>query len=110
MPPTELHFLRTGVRIDHRADGLPAAAALAQPVLFLAGEIDPIAPPSDSQALLASTSHPRSKAVILAGADHGTYRGAPDLYEQGFCRSCRTSLSLRPHDDSRLSWAALPGS
>jgi uncharacterized protein len=75
-------FLRTGVRVGYRANVLPAAAALEQPVLFLAGEIDPIAPPSDSQALPASTSHPRSKAVILAGADHGTYRGAPDLYEQ----------------------------
>ncbi|MBI5710376.1 MAG: alpha/beta fold hydrolase, partial [Candidatus Eisenbacteria bacterium] len=67
--------LRTGAWFTNGdAAALAAVRKLHAPaVLFLAGELDPIAPPADARRLLDETAAPLKRLMVLPGATHATY-------------------------------------
>jgi pimeloyl-ACP methyl ester carboxylesterase len=82
---TSLMFrLRTGVQLDGKAiDALSAVEHIrAQPILFISGEDDWLAPPPSARRMYAQAHNPLKALLIVPGAGHNTtYRAAPQLYE-----------------------------
>ena len=75
--------LRTGVKLDR--DRISAMAAVkrirAQPILFIAGQNDWLAPPGNARRMLEAAPVDRKYLLIVPGAGHSTtFRAAPELY------------------------------
>jgi pimeloyl-ACP methyl ester carboxylesterase len=68
-------YLRTGVNLNgEKIDAIDAVPRIKDsPVLFLAGELDPIAPVCGAQRLLEATGSSQKKLVVLPGATHATF-------------------------------------
>jgi len=68
-------YLRTGVKLNgEKIDAIDAVPRIKDiPVLFLAGELDAIAPACNAQHLLEATASPRKALVVLPGATHATF-------------------------------------
>jgi pimeloyl-ACP methyl ester carboxylesterase len=83
MPAARLAFrVRTGVDVPpEKADAIASIPSISQPVLFIAGADDPIAPAMGAQSMFEQVSNPRKGLVILPGADHETYASRPSEYE-----------------------------
>ncbi len=74
--------LRTGVHIPtDKADAIASIPNIRQPILFIAGEEDPLAPADNMRIMLEKSSHPLSRLVILRGATHSTHGKAREQYE-----------------------------
>lgn len=77
-------YLRTGVRIEpHAVDALPAIARIGvRPTMFIVGEQDGIATPTDARLMFDAALSPKKALLIVPGAGHNTtYAVAPTLYE-----------------------------
>lgn len=76
--------LRTGAWFTHGdAAALAAVRKLCAPaVLFLAGELDPIAPPAHALRLFHETAAPRKRLVVLPGATHATHANAREAWQR----------------------------
>jgi pimeloyl-ACP methyl ester carboxylesterase len=74
--------MQTGVSAPaQKADALASIPKIAQPVLFIAGEKDPIAPVEVARMMFEKAPNPKKAFVILPGATHQTYKLAPREYE-----------------------------
>lgn len=78
-----IYRLRTGFDFDERkADLLPVIAGLERPpILFLAGERDPIALPENTRRMYDAVRSPQKVFALLPNAGHNTYRAAPREYK-----------------------------
>jgi len=78
-------YLRTGVHLNgEKIDAIEIVPMIKDtPVLYLAGELDPIAPASGAQRLLEATGSETKRLVVLSGATHATFTEASRVpYEQ----------------------------
>ena len=77
-------YLRTGQHFSaEMLSVLPAVSRLHQPVLFISGERDFIAPTDDARRMFAATPATQKSLLILAGAGHNdTHRAARAEYER----------------------------
>jgi uncharacterized protein len=77
--------LRTGVKLDrNKASALAAARRIhQQPVLFISGERDWLAPTQNAQRMYQETPTARKNLVVIPGANHDTtyYEATRPLYE-----------------------------
>ncbi len=95
-------YLRTGVDMNPKeAEATRAVERITDtPVLFLAGEHDPIAPPEIVQQLYEGTPTTEKAVVILSGATHRTLSDATqDQYEMAVIDFLNRYLheDLRPY-------------
>jgi len=77
-------YLRTGVNLNStKVDAIEAVGAIrTTPVLFLAGESDPIAPAANTERMFEATLSPRKRIIVLPKATHSTYTTeTKDAYE-----------------------------
>jgi pimeloyl-ACP methyl ester carboxylesterase len=75
--------LRTGVRLERgRISALAAVQRIrTQPIFFISGENDWLAPPSDARRMFDAAPVARKTLLIVAGAGHTTtFSVAPDRY------------------------------
>ena len=71
------------IEVEQRAMNLlPALAAVRCPTLVLAGGLDPITPPSCSEAIHAALPAGTGELVVFDGAGHGVHRDEPDRAER----------------------------
>jgi pimeloyl-ACP methyl ester carboxylesterase len=76
--------LRTGVKLDReKASALSAVERIrGQPILFISGENDWLAPPQNARRMYLQAHNPQKALLIVPGAGHETtYSTAPQLYE-----------------------------
>jgi pimeloyl-ACP methyl ester carboxylesterase len=103
-------YLRTGVNLNStKVDAMEAVRALrTTPVLFLAGENDPIAPAADTECMFEAAPTPQKRIVVLPKATHSTYTPeTKDAYEAAVLDFLgwaigRTSKARRPNGADRF--------
>ena len=81
---TDLFFwLRTGVKLDrNKASAITAARRIHdQPVLFISGEQDWLAPPQNARIMYQETPTSHKDFLLVPGNHNTTYSSAPELYE-----------------------------
>ena len=103
-------YMRTGVNLNStKVDAIEAARAIrTTPVLFLAGENDPIAPAANTERMFEAMLSPRKRIVVMPKATHSTYTTeTKDAYEAAVLDFLewaigRTSKASRPHGSDRF--------
>ena len=76
--------LRTGVELDRtKASAASAIERIRrQPILFISGEGDWLAPTQNARRMYQEAHHPQKALLVVPGAGHNsTYRADPQLYE-----------------------------
>ena len=75
--------LRTGVKLDRQKIGGIAAARRIhdQPVLYISGEQDWLAPPKNARIMYQETPSVKKDFLLVPGNHNTTYSGSPELYE-----------------------------
>jgi fermentation-respiration switch protein FrsA (DUF1100 family) len=79
-----IYYLRTGIWPDnHRADVLLTIPKIGdRPILFIAGQLDQICPPANTEKMYQAALSPHKTILIVPGADHdSTFIADSDLYE-----------------------------
>jgi pimeloyl-ACP methyl ester carboxylesterase len=78
-------YLRTGVNVNRReVDAITVVPRIKKtPVLFIAGQTDPISPAANVQRLFDAAPCPGKRIVVLPATDHQTYSpSSKELYER----------------------------
>jgi fermentation-respiration switch protein FrsA (DUF1100 family) len=79
-----IYYLRTGIwPSSHRADVLRTIPKIGdRPILFIAGQLDQICPPSNTEKMYKVALSPQKTILIVPGADHdSTFIASPHLYQ-----------------------------
>jgi proline iminopeptidase len=76
-PDVASHFLRPGGELG-RMDFRPALAAVACPVLVIAGREDPITPPEFAREIAVRLPAATTELHVFDGCGHGPFRDDPD--------------------------------
>jgi len=89
-------YLRTGVRLNTpESNAIHVVPQIdSTPLLFLSGERDKIAPPSDARELLNAATTPTKELVILSNVGHTTYsERSKQAYEEAVLRFLEALVS-----------------
>jgi uncharacterized protein len=92
-------WMRTGVKLDrNKASGIAAARRIhEQPVLFITGEQDWLAPPQNARIMYQETPSPHKDFFLVSSANHNTtYSAGRSLYEAKVLEFLAQNVSRQP--------------
>ena len=93
---------QTGVSVrPEQADAIASVPEVLQPVLFIAGEEDAIAPPQNTRLMYQKAVNPKKVLVVLPGATHSTYGKAKQEYQTAVLKFLDSVLSDAIQNDTR---------
>ena len=90
-----MFWARTGVRLDRdKIDAAWAVKAIReQPILFISGEKDWLAPLENAREMYDEARNPQKELLVVPGAGHTTtYRSAPKIYQVAVLGFLETNL------------------
>jgi pimeloyl-ACP methyl ester carboxylesterase len=98
---------RTGMTLDRNKIGaLSAVNLIHQPVLFISGERDWLAPPENARLMLEAASNAQSRLFIVPGAGHSTtYKAAPQQYEAAVLSFLKQTLPAQSSPGRKVSFS-----
>jgi uncharacterized protein len=80
-----MYYLRTGIWPNAKEGNVLLAIPRIddRPILFIAGQLDQICPPSNTRIMYDLAASPKKEILVVPGADHDlTFATHPHLYEQ----------------------------
>lgn len=94
-----MFWARTGVKLERdKIDASTAVKAIReQPILFISGEKDWLAPPENAREMYEQALNPQKRFLVVPGAGHtSTYGSAPKVYEAAVLSFLETNLPKGP--------------